>query len=377
MMVVGLLAAKALACPFCSAPTLTLSEQMDQSDAVLEVKFVSAAKGDNSSAGTSTFEVSKVVKAPTGTLKVGSEIELPGYREAQKGKTYLLTGTQTATIQWNSPMDVSKSAFNYIVNAPAPGRKYQERLPYFLKYLENSDDLIAGDAFGEFANAPFEEIAKLSGEFPQEKLRGWIESKKTAPTRLGLYGLMIGLAGNKKDALILHTKITEPTEDFRLGIDGIMSGYLLITGEKGLNEIVREKLQKKDIPFSETYAAMQALRFMWTYAPDRIPPEDLKRAMRVLLKRPDLADMVIADLARWQDWDVADEVVALYDNEDYAIPSIKRAIVRYLLVCEQSEKPQGDAEPSDHVKLARKTLAEIEEKDPKIYRDAKRFFRVR
>ena len=377
LMVVGLLTAKALACPFCTAPSLTLSEQMDQSDAVLEVKFVSSAKGDNSSAGTTTVEVSKIIKAPSGTLKVGSQIELVGYRDAVEGKTYLLTGTQAAAMQWDSPMDVSQAAFDYIVNAPAPGRKYDERLSYFLKFLEHEDDLVAGDAYGEFANAPFEEIAKLSGEFPSEKLRGWIMNKKTSPTRLGLYGLLIGLSGNDKDALVLHSKIMEPTEDFRLGIDGIMSGYLLIAREQGLQEIVREKLKNEDIPFSETYAAMQALRFMWSYAPDRIAADELKRAMRELLNRPDLADMVIADLSRWKDWEVADEVVALYDDEDYAIPSIKRAIVRYLLVCEQSEKLQGDAEPSDHVKLARKTLAEIEETDPKIYRDAKRFFRLR
>ena len=38
------------ACPFCSAPSLTLSEQMDQADAILKVKWHSAEKATAESA---------------------------------------------------------------------------------------------------------------------------------------------------------------------------------------------------------------------------------------------------------------------------------------------------------------------------------------
>ena len=65
-------------------------------------------------------------------------------------------------------------------------------------------------------------------------------------------------------------KINEPTQDFRLGIDGIMSGYLMIAKSDGLKEMEKSKLKSKDVPFSETYAAMQALRFMWKYEPGTI-----------------------------------------------------------------------------------------------------------
>ncbi|GIS58489.1 MAG: hypothetical protein CM1200mP2_07140 [Planctomycetaceae bacterium] len=101
-----------------------------------------------------------------------------------------------------------------------------------------------------------------------------------------------------------------------------MSGYLLLVGEKGLPLIEQLKLKnqflvdangkvltdkkgrKKLVPFSETYAAMQALRFMWSYADGRIAKPRLGQSMRILLDRPKLADLVIADLARWKDWSI-------------------------------------------------------------------------
>ena len=99
---------------------------------------------------------------------------------------------------------------------------------------------------------------------------------------------MLGLSGNADDAQLMHAKIMETGQDFRLGIEGVMGGYLMITGEKGLNEIEKAKLQNKEVAFSETYAAMQALRFLWTYGDGRISGDRLKTSMRLLLDRPEV-----------------------------------------------------------------------------------------
>lgn len=365
-----------MACPFCSAPSLTLSEQMAQADAVLQIAYESAKKGEQGEAGQTTYKIVRIVKAPKGLLKEGGTLELPLYRAANKGDLFLLTGSQTAAIEWGSPLDVSKDAFDYIVNAPAPDLSYEDRLPYFLTYLENKDEVISNDAYGEFANAPYEEIAKVADRIPTQRVREWVSDKSTVPTRLGLYGLLLGLAGNDADAKVMLAKINEPTQDFRLGIDGIMSGYLMIAKADGLKELEKSKLKGKDVPFSETYAAMQALRFMWKYEPGTIAKEDLRASMRVLLERPELADLVIADLSRWEDWEVTDRLIVMYDEEDFNIPSIKRAIIRYLLVC-SSQESEVAGDPPAHVVKAASALEDIQEKDPKIYRDAKRFFRLK
>ena len=125
--------------------------------------------------------------------------------------------------------------------------------------------------------------------------------------------MMLGLCGNADDAKLMEEKIVEQTDDFRLGVDGIMGGYLLLTGDKGLELIEKQKLTNSKAPFSETYAAMQALRFMWQYGDGRISVDRLRQSMRLLLDRPELADLVIADLSRMKDWSVQDKLMSLYD----------------------------------------------------------------
>jgi len=386
----------ARSCPFCSAPSLTLSEQVAQADAVVLVKWVSGQPAKLSDAGSTEFEVMEIVHQPEGSkLAEGSKINLIRFRAAKAGDQFMLFGTKVEkAIEWGSPLEVSKAAYHYMRNSPKPGSEPTERLQYFLKYLETSDKMVSDDAFGEFANAAYADVAKLAPELPRLKLRKWLTSKEIGPGRLGLYGMMLGLCGNDEDAKLMEAKITEPTNDFRLGIDGIMGGYLLLTGDNGLTMLEESKFQDKKAPFSETYAALQAVRFMWQYGDGRISADRLRQSMRMLLDRPELADLVIADLSRMKDWSVQDKLMSMYDNEAN-IPSVKRAIVRYML---SSIKDTGDKKSDntsaggagaisagdgsatkvpEHVLKGQKCLKELEEKDPKTVTEAKRFFLVK
>lgn len=392
LLLVGIPAGIIQACPFCSAPSLTLSEQFVQSDAVVLVKWVSGEpRKEGDSAGSTTYEIVEVAKSGRTPLKPGDQISLVRYRAAQAGDLFLLMGSENETIEWASPEEVTESSYAYIKGLPDPKKPTTQRLKYFLKFLEDQDLLVSNDAYAEFANAPYADIALLAEEYPREKLRQWVSDESTQVTRLGLYGLLLGLCGNEDDARMMAGKISGgQTDDFRLGIDGVMSGYLLITGADGLELLDRTKLKprylldadgkpvldeqgkKKPVPFSETYAAMQALRFMWTYSDGRIPKPRLRQSMRILLDRPELADLVIADLARWKDWDVQDELIKLYDAEGYDIPSIKRAIVRYYFYCAK-DIPEGQEDLPAYAVKAKGYLEDLEERDPKTVREAKRF----
>jgi hypothetical protein len=376
------------ACPFCSAPSLTLAEQVAQSDAAVLVQWASGEKpGSDSEAsedseqvsapgrslGSTTYEVIEVLRGSGDDLKKGGRVTIPRYRAGQKGDLFLLLGTRGAQMDWGSPMEVTETSYNYMKQAPSPEASPTERLSYFVRFLEFPDSVIANDAYAEFANAPYKDVVTITDQVPVQKVREWIKDPETAPTRLGLYGLLLGLAGTEEDARLMRDKIVEPAEEFRLGIDGVMGGYLLLTGEKGLDVIDKEKLLNKDVPFSETYAAMQALRFMWTYGSGIDKPR-LRQSMRTLLTRPELADLVIADLARWKDWSIIDQLMELYDAEDYSIPSIKRAIVRYMLVAAKDKPEEGD--DNSHVAKAEGYLKTLRDKDPKTVQQAERFFYV-
>lgn len=374
--VAAALSRSAVSCPFCEAPSLTLSEQLNQADVSLLVQWVEAkpADKDKGFAGSTTYEIVEVVQNVGDVYHPGGRVQLDRERAARPGDLFILLGTKGTNVEWASPLAVSEASYQYIKQAPTQETPLSERLKYFVKFLEYPDAMVAGDAYGEFANAPYKDIVPIKDKFPRDDLRKWLTDPNTPKTRLGLYGLMLGLCGNEEDAQLLREIIEQPTQDYRLGIDGIMAGYLLIKGEEGLPLIEDGKLRNTDAAFSETYAGMQALRFLWTYAPERVPADRLRAAMRILLDRPDLADLVITDLARWEDWSVVDRLMQMYTEKDYSIPSIKRNIVRYFLVAERVKgENEGDAPPESAVK-AKEYLAKIKETDPKTYEAAKRFF---
>ncbi len=370
----------ALSCPFCSAPSLTLTEQLDASQVTALVQWTGGKESnrDEGFTGTTDYKIVKIERDESNTLAVDQTVTLDRFRPGKEGDLFLLLGTVIEEkIEWGSPLEVTETSYNYMTQAPSKETPTVERIQYFIKFLEYPDTLIATDAYGEFANAPYEDIVPLAPLMPREKLREWLNDPQVTPTRNGLFGLMLGLCGKEEDAEFLKLKIMEPTEDFRLGIDGVMSGYLLLTGAEGLDLIDAEKLSNRKVPFSETFAAMQALRFMWTYSPERIAPERLRDSMELLLERPNLSDLVIVDLARWEDWDIMDSLMTLYDREEYDVPSIKRAIVRFLLIAEKdtpAKEASAESDQPQHVVKAKEYLAQLKERDPEIVEKAKRYF---
>jgi hypothetical protein len=375
-LLVGLLlpAAAVAECPFCPSVTLTMAEQVAQADAVVLVEWKSAAAADNKNkSGNTDYEIVQAVRDPLKSLVKGQTVSIAGYRVGRAGDLSLLLGSKGMKIDWAPPIEVTETVFNYIVQAPSPEVPTEKRLEYFLKFLEYPDPTISADAFSEIANAEYKHIVLLTPKLPREKLRKWLSSKDLPEVRLGLYGLLLGLCGKEEDLALMESKIAEPgsPQAIRMGIDGVIGGYLLLAGDKGLEFVEKKKLADRSVPFSETYSAMKALEFMWTFGEGKVTPDKLKAAMRIVLDRPELADLVIADLARWKDWSVMDRVVALFGEPQYDIPSIRRAVVRYLYACTKDlvkDKPEGP-----HVAAAKKRIEEIRQRDPKTVKDVERF----
>jgi hypothetical protein len=99
--------------------------------------------------------------------------------------------------------------------------------------------------------------------------------------------------------------------------------------------------------------------------------------MRLLLDRPEMADLAISHLARWQDWAIQDQVMAIYDKPGFEEPSTKRAIVRYMLTCGQDTAENADQNPiEEHAVTAKKHLGTLRRNDPETYKQASRFFSI-
>jgi FAD/FMN-containing dehydrogenase len=98
-----------------------------------------------------------------------------------------------------------------------------------------------------------------------------------------------------------------------------------------------------------------ALRFLGEES-DLVPRERVLASLRLLLDEPKLADLVIADLARWEDWSAVDRLVAIFKDAKADNIFVREPIVNYLRACPLPE--------------AAEAVAELEKIDPEAVRRA-------
>jgi hypothetical protein len=143
----------------------------------------------------------------------------------------------------------------------------------------------------------------------------------------------------------------------RSGLDALIACYVALKGPEALDLVDRLFLdrQGRDVPFTETYAAVMALRFLGEES-DLVPKDRVLASLRLLLQEPKLADLVIADLARWQDWSAIDRLVTLFKEAQADNIFVREPIVNYLRACPLPE--------------AAAAITELETIDPEAVRRA-------
>ena len=232
----------------------------------------------------------------------GTPIETILLEEKPVGSLFLLMAVEPPKLVWSSPVPVSDRAVEYIRNLGDLPEKGPDRLAFFQRYLEDKDDTLARDAYDEFAVAPYEDVRALESRMDPTQLLGWIENPKVQANRRRLYATMLGVCGTKADAeriaaILKGDGLGEDKAEVRSGLDALIACYVTLTGEKGLDLVDKLFLDRKarDVPFTETYAAVMALRFLGEES-HIVPRERVLQSLRLLLAEPKLADLVIADL---------------------------------------------------------------------------------
>jgi hypothetical protein len=265
------------------------------------------------------------------------------------GTTFLLMGVEPPGLVWSSPIRVGERAITYLKQLGDLPEKGPDRLAFFLGHLEDEDETLTRDAYDEFAVAPYEDVKGLEDKMDAARLLSWIEDPKVPANRRRLYATMLGVCGTPAEAeriaAILEGKgVAAEQPEVRNGLDALIACHVALQGDKALDLVDRLFLaragQDKEIPFTETYAAVMALRFLGEES-DLVPRERVLESLKLLLDEPKLADLVIADLARWQDWSVIDRLVAIFKDAKADNIFVREPIVNYLRACPLPEAAEA------------------------------------
>lgn len=325
-----------LACPFCSAVSQTFSEEMKMMDVVALTKLKAVAKVSSISSDPqeevpkSTFEITQVLKGDA-YIKVGDSFDTVYFGEAKKDRAFLAMATDAPKLIWSSPLILSERAATYIGKLKGLPESH-ERLEFFQDYLEDEDEMLARDAYDEFAKAPYEDVINLKPKMNRERLLKFIQDPDVPSNRRRLYFTMLGVCGTEEDAKLLESFMASDDRKSKAGLDAMLACYVILTGEKGLDKVDELFLKNEKAEYSDTYAAIMAIRFHGAET-DVVPRTRLVKSLRHMLDRPELADLVIPDLARWQDWDVLPKLTDLFIKADENSSWVRVPVINYLRAC--------------------------------------------
>ena len=368
------------ACPFCSAVSVTLGEELKGATAGVIVKLKKLPEPQAAPDPTkppvltdslARFEIVQVLKGADVEIETAAglkkladvrEIDVTYFGQDEIGRHFLIMGIDAPKIAWNTPIALTERAVAYVSKMPSLPENGPDRLVYFQEYLEDPEELIARDSYDEFAKCTYTEIKGLKDRMHHDKLVAWIKSPQVTPSRRRLYLCMLGVCGNADDLPMLEETIRSDNRDLQTALDAVIGAYLMLKGESGVPLVEERFLTKKDADYTDTYAAITAIRILGQENPEQtgIPRARLIEALRHMLDRPQYADLVIADLARWEDWGSMDRLVALFKNATDETNWVRVPVIHFLKACPLPE--------------AKARIDELAKIDPDAVKRANSFF---
>ncbi|MBN8625291.1 MAG: hypothetical protein J0M17_07370 [Planctomycetes bacterium] len=358
---------QAVACPFCSAAQTTLSEDIKSNDIAVICKLVhrpeEQAADAPPEASECTFEVLSAIKGGE-HLKAAepgkaAQIKILYFGEQPIGTKFLAFGIDPTNLAWGTPTSLSERAIEYVTRLPKLPDTGADRLAFFQDYFEDSDALLAADCYDEFAKAPYSDLVALKPRMQHDKLINWIKDPNVSTSRRRLYLCMLSVCGTQQDVAFLEELIKNEDRQIRTALDAMIGSYLALLGPEGMPLVENLFLKNAKAEYTDTYSAIMALRFVGQET-KAVSRERLMEGMRHMLDRPNLADLIIPDLTRWQDWSVMDKLVQLFKDANEESAWVRLPVVNYLRACPLPE--------------AKEKLAELEKIDPDVVKRALNYY---
>lgn len=327
-----------MACVLCANQGDPLSVEIERARLVVFGAVTSSRLKPNAVEGVSEFAIEAVLK-DDGSLKDRKSIPISRYVPANPSIKFLVfidvvDGTFDA---YRSLVFRSNRVVDYLRRMPARAQSGSSdqnvaRLKYLFDYLNDTEPEIAADAFKEFAVTSDRDVALAAPHFSAEKLRQWLIDPKTDPSRLSLYGYLLGACGSRAaDAALLKNSILRPDERLANAVDGLLAGLIQLDPEEGWR-LAKELLQRGDLSFVRKRGILTTLAFLYSAHREAVQ-EQVAAITGLMLLQPDIMDLAIEHLRRWQLWTHTEQILSQYGKPAASAPMTQRSIIRYALSC--------------------------------------------
>lgn len=345
------------AAPFVQGVPQTLAAEIETSRAAVVAR---AVRNGESSAG---WKIERILRDTTGKVSVGQTIYPHGV-PVDPGSRLLIISRSDRTVMSRS---LSEEGAAYVATLPISATSPEEQVQFIVRYLNSKDDLIAEDVYSTFSQLTHVELLKLRDALPAAKLRELVNADTTPGHRLGLYGYLLALCGDPRDASWLRRRLLRE-EELSLGADGLAAGYLLLTGEEGLADLESTVLIAEQGSPMLVAGLFEALSFLERGHPELYSRDRLQQAGVCALGRADTADLAIGYLAQGRFWESMPTVTGLLNSDDANLDrrrAVQVASVRFLLECQRD----SDTTLATRAK-AKELLGRIAELDSDLLRRA-------
>ena len=330
------------ACPFCPSAGQTLLGEVNQAHLIVFGTLSNAQRDPNEfGKGTTDLDIEVVVKDHE-VLKNKKKITLPRYvppDPKNKSKHLIFCEIYKGELDpyRGEAVTADSEIATYLKGAiELKDKDVPTRLAYFFKHFDSADWAVSGDAFQEFSNADYKDVRVAAAKFDADQIIRMLKDPNTSKARLGLLGLLIGHCGKgATHAKPMRALIDDPEVRQATGLDGLLAGYVLLDPKAGL-EYVAGIIKDAKVDFLVRYAALRCLRFFWEYRDDVLQKSDVVTAILPLLDQPDIVDLAVEDLRKWEQWDLASKVIGLFDKPTHDASIIQRSLIKYALAAPAS-----------------------------------------
>jgi hypothetical protein len=323
----------AMACPFCTAISQTFRQEFADTDAIIFVESADGPLPEGSTPDERPYRVIEVFKGEH-LMKVGDIVASRYYSQTKSGQRFLLQGFDGPPMLWTSPQPLNERTEAYIrtvLSLPKDDAKAQ--LTFFQKHLYDEEPILARDAYDEFALAPYTDLLKIKDQLDVDQLLARGMNRDLTPADRKLAFTLLGICDDKRTIEPMEEMLKKRDPNDRVVLDALGASYLVVKGTEGLALIESQYLNNMELDWGSAYSLLAALRFHATEL-KVIPREEVVQTMACYLNNYRLADLVVSELARFEDWSYIDRLMEMYRNHpDPEGDQLRIKIVNYLRAC--------------------------------------------